>query len=205
MDLSQISGPWFSVTDHFRDGNAQPDHLHGVYFFYDFSPIKVIFTEENRSFLHYVTQLCAIIGGFPDKLFEKSSFLLWAIKFQILGESIGEVKRVTDMHERKSEMVKNADAFIALPGGYGTMEELLEIIAWSQLGIHHKLVGILNVDGYYNDLIQLFDKGVREGFIEDSVSHIVISADNAEELPRKMEAKAGEERRREANKKRRSS
>ncbi|XP_042424356.1 probable cytokinin riboside 5'-monophosphate phosphoribohydrolase LOG4 [Zingiber officinale] len=124
---------------------------------------------------------------------------------EILGESIGEVKRVADMHERKSEMAKNADAFIALPDGYGTMEELLEIIAWSQLGIHHKPVGILNVDGYYNDLIQLFDKGVREGFIEDSASHIVISADNAEELLRKMEAKAEEERRREANKKRRSS
>ncbi|KAG6536097.1 hypothetical protein ZIOFF_001141 [Zingiber officinale] len=124
---------------------------------------------------------------------------------QILVESIGEVKRVADMHERKLEMAKNAYAFIDLPGGYGTMEELLEIIAWSQLGIHHKPVGILNVDGYYNDLIQLFDKGVREGLIEDSASHIVISADNAEELLRKMEAKAGEERRREANKKRRSS
>ncbi|KAG6505135.1 endoplasmic reticulum-Golgi intermediate compartment protein 3-like [Zingiber officinale] len=59
----KIQSNQFSVTDHFRDGNAQPDHLHGVYFFYDFSPIKVIFTEENRSFLHYVTQLCAIIGG----------------------------------------------------------------------------------------------------------------------------------------------
>lgn len=61
------------------------------------------------------------------------------------------------------------------------------------------------MDGYYNDLIQLFDKGVREGFIEDSESHIVISADNAEELLRKMEAKAGEERTRETSKKRRSS
>ncbi|KAG6530788.1 hypothetical protein ZIOFF_004546 [Zingiber officinale] len=138
---------------------------------------------------------CHVLGVIPTAL----------LPSEILGESIGEVKRVADMHERKSEMAKNADAFIALPGGYGTMEELLEIIAWSQLGIHHKPVGILNVDGYYNDLIQLFDKGVREGFIEDSASHIVISADNAEELLRKMEAKAGEERRREANKKRRSS
>ncbi|XP_074563977.1 uncharacterized protein LOC141820550 [Curcuma longa] len=59
----KIQSNQFSVTDHFRDGNVHPNHLHGVYFFYDFSPIKVIFTEENRSFLHYLTQLCAIVGG----------------------------------------------------------------------------------------------------------------------------------------------
>ncbi|KAK6162991.1 hypothetical protein DH2020_002832 [Rehmannia glutinosa] len=84
-------------------------------------------------------------------------------------------------------MAKNADAFIALPGGYGTMEELMEIIAWSQLGIHEKPVGLLNVDGYYNSLLALFDKGVEEGFIEDSARHIVVLADTAEQLINKME------------------
>ncbi|KAK9284099.1 hypothetical protein L1049_012359 [Liquidambar formosana] len=59
---------------------------------------------------------------------------------QISGETIGEVMTVADMHQRKSEMAKHADAFIALPGGYGTMEELLEMITWSQLGIHEKPV-----------------------------------------------------------------
>ncbi|XP_059649115.1 cytokinin riboside 5'-monophosphate phosphoribohydrolase LOG1-like isoform X1 [Cornus florida] len=106
---------------------------------------------------------------------------------EISGETIGEVKTVADMHQRKSEMAKNADAFIALPGGYGTMEELLEMITWSQLGIHEKPVGLLNVDGYYNSLLALFDKGVEEGFIEDSARHIVLSADTAEELIKKME------------------
>ncbi|KAK2651633.1 hypothetical protein Ddye_011489 [Dipteronia dyeriana] len=84
------------------------------------------------------------------------------------------------MHQRKSEMAKQADAFIALPGGYGTMEELLEVITWSQLGIHEKPVGLLNVDGYYNSLLALFDKGVEEGFIDDSVRNILVMADNAE-------------------------
>ncbi|XP_072973514.1 cytokinin riboside 5'-monophosphate phosphoribohydrolase LOG1-like [Typha angustifolia] len=106
---------------------------------------------------------------------------------EISGETTGEVKTVADMHERKSEMAKHADAFIALPGGYGTMEELLEIIAWSQLGIHEKPVGLLNVDGYYNSLLALFDKGVEEGFIEDAARHIVVAAENAEELLNKME------------------
>ncbi|KAH7863590.1 hypothetical protein Vadar_019551 [Vaccinium darrowii] len=106
---------------------------------------------------------------------------------QISGEAIGEVITVSDMHQRKSEMEKHAEAFIALPGGYGTMEELLEVTAWSQLGIHEKPVGLLNVDGYYNSLLTLFDKGVEEGFIQGSARQIVVSADTAEELINKME------------------
>ncbi|GKV27485.1 hypothetical protein SLEP1_g36657 [Rubroshorea leprosula] len=109
------------------------------------------------------------------------------LSHEILGETIGEVKIVADMHQRKSAMSKHADAFIALPGGYGTMEELLEIIAWAQLGIHDKPVGLLNVDGYYNCLLTLFDKGVEEGFIEGSARNIVVIADTAAELLRKME------------------
>ncbi|KAI6675852.1 hypothetical protein NL676_036648 [Syzygium grande] len=106
---------------------------------------------------------------------------------EISGQTHGEVKTVTDMHQRKSEMAKHADAFIALPGGYGTMEELLEMITWSQLGIHEKPVGLLNVDGYYDSLLALFDKGVEEGFIEDSARKILVSANTAEELLKKME------------------
>ncbi|CAL9131347.1 unnamed protein product, partial [Musa textilis] len=138
---------------------------------------------------------CNVLGVIPTAL----------LPSEISGETIGEVKTVADMHERKSEMAKNADAFIALPGGYGTMEELLEMVAWSQLGIHGKPVGILNVDGYYNDLLALFKKGVEEGFIEDSASQIVVSADNAEDLIRKMEERMGEKRMRETSKKRKRS
>ncbi|KAK7841936.1 cytokinin riboside 5'-monophosphate phosphoribohydrolase log8 [Quercus suber] len=99
----------------------------------------------------------------------------------------GEVLIVSDMHERKAEMARRADAFVALPGGYGTMEELLEIIAWSQLGIHDKPVGLLNIDGYYDCLLGLFDKGVEEGFINPSARNIVISAQTSRELLQKME------------------
>lgn len=59
---------------------------------------------------------------------------------EISGETVGEVRAVTDMHQRKAEMARQADAFIALPGGYGTLEELLEVITWAQLGIHDKPV-----------------------------------------------------------------
>ncbi|XP_078448322.1 cytokinin riboside 5'-monophosphate phosphoribohydrolase LOG7-like isoform X2 [Wolffia australiana] len=84
---------------------------------------------------------------------------------EITGETIGEVRAVSGMHQRKAEMARQADAFIALPGGYGTLEELLEVITWAQLGIHDKPVGLLNVDGYYNSLLSFIDKAVDEGFI----------------------------------------
>ncbi|CAE6121920.1 unnamed protein product [Arabidopsis arenosa] len=75
----------------------------------------------------------------------------------------------------------------SLASGYGTMEELLEMITWAQLGIHKKTVGLLNVDGYYNNLLALFDTGVEEGFIKPGARNIVVSAPSARELMEKME------------------
>ncbi|PKA52083.1 Cytokinin riboside 5'-monophosphate phosphoribohydrolase LOG1 [Apostasia shenzhenica] len=106
---------------------------------------------------------------------------------EITGETVGEVKAVADMHQRKAEMARQSDAFIALPGGYGTLEELLEMITWAQLGIHDKPVGLLNVDGYYNSLLCFIDKAVEEGFIRPSARHIIVSARTAKELVKKLE------------------
>ncbi|KAL9672852.1 hypothetical protein QQ045_029105 [Rhodiola kirilowii] len=106
---------------------------------------------------------------------------------EISGESVGEVMSVADMHERKAKMAQESNGFIALPGGYGTMEETLEMITWAQLGIHQKPVGLLNVDGYYNSLLALFDNGVKEGFIKPGARDIVLSASIAKELLDKME------------------
>ncbi|CAN4120281.1 unnamed protein product [Withania somnifera] len=106
---------------------------------------------------------------------------------EITGETVGEVKAVADMHQRKAEMAKHSDAFIALPGGYGTLEELLEVIAWAQLGIHDKPVGLLNVDGYYNSLLTFIDKAVEEGFICPNARQILVSAPTVEELMNKLE------------------
>ncbi|XP_031393970.1 cytokinin riboside 5'-monophosphate phosphoribohydrolase LOG5 [Punica granatum] len=106
---------------------------------------------------------------------------------EITGETVGEVRPVADMHQRKAEMARHSDCFIALPGGYGTLEELLEVIAWAQLGIHDKPVGLLNVDGYYNYLLTFIDKAVDDGFIKPSQRHIFVSAPNAKELVQKLE------------------
>ncbi|XP_024985376.1 cytokinin riboside 5'-monophosphate phosphoribohydrolase LOG7 [Cynara cardunculus var. scolymus] len=106
---------------------------------------------------------------------------------EITGETVGEVKAVADMHERKAEMARQADAFIALPGGYGTLEELLEVITWAQLKIHHKPVGLLNVEGYYNSLLSFIDKAVDEGFISPTARRIIVSAPTAKQLVRQLE------------------
>ncbi|GKV16154.1 hypothetical protein SLE2022_173550 [Rubroshorea leprosula] len=109
------------------------------------------------------------------------------MKKEITGETVGEVKPVADMHQRKAEMARHSDCFIALPGGYGTLEELLEVITWAQLGIHDKPVGLINVNGYYNYLLNFLDKAVDDGFITPSQRSIVVSAPTAKELVQKLE------------------
>ncbi|KAL6603912.1 hypothetical protein ACP70R_044273 [Stipagrostis hirtigluma subsp. patula] len=118
-----------------------------------------------------------VIGVIPTSLMGK----------EITGETVGEVRAVAGMHQRKAEMARTADAFIALPGGYGTLEELLEIITWAQLGIHSKPVGLLNVDGYYDFLLAFVDKAVEDGFIKPAQRHIFVSAPDAGDLVHKLE------------------
>jgi len=75
-----------------------------------------------------------------------------------------------------------ADAFIALPGGYGTFEELFEVVCWSQIGIHDKPVGLLNSKDFYSPILQMIDRAAEEGFMNPSNKELIVSADNAEEL-----------------------
>jgi uncharacterized protein (TIGR00730 family) len=78
--------------------------------------------------------------------------------------SYGRLTVVKDMHTRKTMMARAADAFVALPGGFGTLEELMEIITWNYIGIHAKPIVIFNVDGYYDDLVRWVRKAVQEEF-----------------------------------------
>jgi uncharacterized protein (TIGR00730 family) len=86
------------------------------------------------------------------------------------------------MHERKAQMSSLADGFIALPGGFGTFEELFEVITWAQLGLHSKPIGLLNVEGYFTPLLQLISHGVQEGFIQSSHCRLVMASQEAETL-----------------------
>ncbi len=104
---------------------------------------------------------------------------------ELSGGAIGYLEVVDSMHTRKARMVELASAFIAMPGGFGTFEELFETITWSQLGIHAKPIGLLNVAGYYDPLCRMVEQGISEGFIRPSYADLlVVSPDPVELLDR---------------------
>jgi hypothetical protein len=89
---------------------------------------------------------------------------------------------VDDMHQRKARMIELADAFIALPGGFGTMEELFEVLTWSQIGLHRKAIGLLNVDGYYDALLEFLSHASEEGFAFNEHQGLYRQSDKADTL-----------------------
>jgi uncharacterized protein (TIGR00730 family) len=95
------------------------------------------------------------IGVMPQALIDR----------EIAHRGLTELRVVDSMHERKAQMAELSDAFVAVPGGIGTLEELIEVYTWSQLGIHHKPCGVLNVRGYYDHLAAFLDHAVGEGFL----------------------------------------
>ncbi|MDD2798424.1 MAG: TIGR00730 family Rossman fold protein [Bacteroidales bacterium] len=103
---------------------------------------------------------------------------------------LSQLDLVSSMHERKHQMSDGVDAAIALPGGCGTMEELLEIITWKQLGLYKNPIIIVNTNGYYNPLLEMFEKALEGNFIRDIHAHIWSVVDQPEEVLAAIE-KAG--------------
>ncbi|KAF9428377.1 hypothetical protein BGZ94_002595 [Podila epigama] len=99
----------------------------------------------------------------------------------------GEERVVPDMHTRKALMNKLCDAFITLPGGYGTMEELLEITTWSQLSIHNKPVMLFNMKGYFEHLLKFIDHAIEEKFVVDWSAGVIMAGSSATEVLDKLE------------------
>lgn len=108
---------------------------------------------------------------------------------EIAHQGLTQLHVVSNMHERKALMAELSDAFIALPGGYGTFEELMEMITWNQLGIHCKPVAFLNVDGYFDSLVGLIDRAVQEGFIQSKHRSLVLVAEDVEKLLSNLECR----------------
>ena len=106
-----------------------------------------------------------VIGVIPQSLMRK----------EIAHAGLTELRVVDSMHQRKALMAELSDAFIALPGGFGTFEEFCEIVTWAQLGLHRKPCGILNIEGYYDQLLGLFDHAVAEKFLHPANRALVIA------------------------------
>ena len=113
-----------------------------------------------------------VIGVIPSALVAR----------EIAHHGLPDLRIVSSMHERKALMANLSDAFIALPGGFGTFEEFCEVVTWTQLGLHRKPCGLLNVAGYYDPLVALFDRAVADGFIRAENRGIVVTEADPETL-----------------------
>ncbi len=128
-----------------------------------------IFAKNNIE-LVYGGGSVGLMGVLADSVLENGGTVIGVIpQFMVEVEwqhnGVTELILTETMHERKEKMAELADAFMALPGGFGTLEELLEIITWKQLGIHSKPIVLLNTEGYYDHLLALFERGADELFV----------------------------------------
>lgn len=132
-----------------------------------------------------------LMGAMADAMLEKGGKVTGVIPHFLMEKEVGhtgldEQILVDTMHIRKQKMADMSEGFIAMPGGFGTMDELNEILTWSQLGLHSHPIGVLNVNGYYDHLLGMFDKMVTEGFLRQENRNIVLDADSSEDLLEQM-------------------
>ncbi len=119
-----------------------------------------------------------VVGIIPEAIVSREVAHAGLTKLHVVGS----------MHERKALMSDLSDGFLTLPGGYGTLEEFLEVLSWAQLSIHDKPCALLDVDGFYAPLASLFDKAVAEGFVQPGHRSLVLTGDSPEQLLDLMES-----------------
>src|SRR5258706_6042329 len=113
-----------------------------------------------------------VIGIMPEALVAK----------EVAHQSLSELRVVKSMHERKAMMADLADGFVALPGGWGTVEEFFEVLTWGQLGLHRKPCGLLNIHGYFDRLLSFVEHSVDERFVRSEHSSMILVSDAPNEL-----------------------
>lgn len=133
-----------------------------------------------------------LMGELADGAMESGGKVIGVIPHFLNSKEIGhtgitELIAVDTMHERKLKMSELSEGIIAMPGGFGTMEELFEMITWAQLGLHQKPVGLLNTNGFYNHLIAFIQNMVDLGLLKKENQEMLLVADNIEVLVEKME------------------
>lgn len=128
-----------------------------------------------------------LMGILADAVLERGGHVIGVIPDGLMAREVGhqrlpDLRVVGSMHDRKALMADLADAFIALPGGFGTFEEFCEVVTWTQLGLHRKHCGLLNVGGFYDPLLSLFDRAVAEGFLKPQNRQIVVASSDVATL-----------------------
>ncbi|SDE67977.1 hypothetical protein SAMN05421636_106348 [Pricia antarctica] len=144
--------------------------------------ITLIYGAAKIGVMGKVAQGCLdyggnVIGVIPDFLMLR----------EVYHNGLAELIITKNMHERKLKMYELSEGIIALPGGYGTLEELFEMITWAQLGLHQKPIGILNINGFYNDLLKMLEKMVSQGFLKNENYEMLLVDDSVNGLLQKMD------------------
>jgi hypothetical protein len=132
-----------------------------------------------------------LMGKIADAMLQAGGEVIGVIPQSLVAREVAhrgltELRVVDTMHQRKALMNELSDGFIAMPGGFGTFEEFFEIVTWSQLGIHLKPSGLLNVSGYYDPLLKMLDHAVAERFVRPAHRELVIADDDADRLLQRL-------------------
>lgn len=133
-----------------------------------------------------------LMGAVANGTLEQGGTVIGVLPYFLQNKEIAhagltELILVDTMHERKQKMNELSDGVIALPGGYGTLEELFEMLTWAQLSLHEKPIGILNIDGFYDELIAMIDKMVQKGFLKQEYKEMIIVSADIEQLIEQMQ------------------
>lgn len=150
-----------------------------------------IFAERNITLVYGAAKI-GVMGTIAKSVLDNSGKVIGIIpnflkKKEVVHLGLTELITTENMHERKLKMQEQSDGFIALPGGLGTLEELFEIITWLQLGLHQKPIGLLNINGFYNDLIKMLETMVRKGFLSMDNYNLLLVDSDSNRLLKKME------------------
>jgi hypothetical protein len=163
---------------------------------------KSIYTDAARSLAQEMVEqnIALVYGGgnvglmgvIANEVLRLGGEATGVIPQALMDKEVGHSKLtrlhvVKDMHERKALMAELSDGFIAMPGGIGTLEELFEILTWSQLGFHEKPIGVLNVDGFYDGLIDFLQNQVVQGFVKANQADLMMHETNAADLLRRLQ------------------
>jgi len=145
------------------------------------------YLAENKLTLVYGAGNVGLMGQIAQSVLECGGKVIGVIpefleKKEVVYREITDLRIVGSMHERKALMAELSDGFVAMPGGFGTLEETIEVLTWGQLGLHKKPVGLLNIEGYYDRLNEFFAHMVKEEFLKDAHREMILINDNPAEL-----------------------
>ncbi|MCI0418704.1 MAG: TIGR00730 family Rossman fold protein [Acidobacteria bacterium] len=145
-----------------------------------------LLAEQNLE-LVYGGGNCGLMGILADEVLTRGGRVIGVIPEGLMAKELGhlqltELRIVASMHDRKALMCSLADGFIALPGGFGTFEELFEVVTWSQLRLHRKPIGVVNVEGFFDPVLGLMHHAIREGFVRPGQRELLFNSASPKEL-----------------------